>query len=634
LPVARIKIGGSVIRTHNPALLFLRGQLFSRSLAILLAAWVCLLILPEFYRVTGDLSALGLSVNANGVIVDVTAPFSSPSQSPAALAGLRPGDRIDMRKMRCFGVTSPACRSLITVMGYLGELEYTRPYLSTSFDILAGPDATPRHVTLTAAPAPLAWLDRVLLLAGTITGLLFVTVTFLLVWNRPGPMRWGFFLYSLWFNSAQNYTSLALLQPWPLAYLVNQFVEALTEGAACAGLLIFTLRFPSDVLDPSWRRAERAIIWLGITYAVLTAACGLNLFGLPTGQLYRFLFIAGFIIDGTAMAVLLRRLPTLHPQDEQRMFWAIAGCAIGIPAFLLAELFQSTSLPLFLFGATPPPSVPSLLYLLQGAMTYFVGIAIHRRRVVSVVIPLRRGATLTFFTLLLGVPILYLHEQITDYTEKYDLPSWVWPLVLGPIVLLGLARLQDFAAEYTERIFNRRYHRARDILRDAQHAIQKAQSFEEIDRLLTEAPAAALRLASAAVFRMIDSDLHRVGPSIGWCESGVQILDSAQFPALAEQLRGEKPVQLPRSDADRPNLPRDDFFPCLAIPLHGGVMESVAVILCGPHLSGADISHDEGLLLQEFASRAALSYDRVKANELRREIAKLREALNDTNPSG
>jgi hypothetical protein len=585
--------------------------------------------LPELYRVTNNLSTLGMSVNGNGLIVDVTAPFSSPSQSPAALAGLHPGDRIDMQKMRCFDVTSPLCRSLITVMGYLGELEYTRPHLSGSFDILAGPEATPRNVTLTATPAPLVWPERVILLAGTITGILFVAVTFLLVWKRPGPMTWGFFLYSLWFNPGQNYTFLTLLQTWPLAYLAAQFIEALVAGAACAGLLIFTLRFPSDVIDPSWHWIERAFIWFGIVFAALTAACSLNLFGLPTEKLYNFLFGCGFVIDGTAMGILLLRLPTLHPQDEQRMLWAISGCAIGIPSFLLAELCQSTSLPLLLFGGSPPQSVPGLLYLLQGVMAYFVGIAIYRRRVVSVAIPLRRGATLTFFSFLLGVPILYLHEQVTLYTEQRDLPPWVWPLALGPIVLLILARLQDFAADYTERIFNRRYHRARDTLRKTQVAIQKAESFEEIDRLLTEAPAAALRLASSAVFRTIGDTLHRVGPSIGWNESDLKTLDPTQYPAFAEQLRAEKPMQLPRSEADRPNLPRDDFFPCLAIPLRGGVTESVAVIFCGPHLSGADISHDERLLLQDFASRAALSYDRVEANELRREITRLRKALGD-----
>jgi hypothetical protein len=63
------------------------------------------------------------------------------------------------------------------------------------------------------------------------------------------------------------------------------------------------------------------------------------------------------------------------------------------------------------------------------------------------------------------------------------------------------------------------------------------------------------------------------------------------------------------------------------VPVRGGVTESAAVILCGPHLSGADISHDERELLSEFAARAALGYDRVEANQLRREIEALREKL-------
>jgi hypothetical protein len=597
-------------------------------LAILLAVWFCLLVLPELSRVTGNLSSLGMSVNGNGVIVGVTAPFSSRGQSPAALAGLHPGDRVDMQSMRCLDVSAPACRSLITVMGYLGELEYTLPGRAESFSILSGPQAVPRNVTLTAAPAPLAWLDRAVLLAGTVIGIVFVAVTFWLVWNRPGPMTWGFFLYSLWFNPGQSYTFLALLQNWPLAYLAAQLGEAALEGAACAGLLIFTLRFPADVIDPSWQRTERAIICFGVIFAVLTAYCGLNLFGLPTEKLYNFLFECSFLINATALGVLLLRLPTLHPQDEQRMLWAIAGCAIGIPAFLLAELCQSTSLPLWLFGAPAPQSLPSLLYLLQGVMAYFVGIAIHRRRVVSVAIPLRRGATLTFFSLLLGVPILYLHEYITSYTEQWDLPPWAWPLVIGPIVLLVLARVQDFAAEYTERVFNRRYHRARATLSKAQEEIRKAASFEEIDRLLTEAPAAALRLGSSAVFRMIGNSLQRVGPSIGWAESDLKIIDPSGYKDFMEQLKSEKPVPVPRRETDGPNLPSDDLFPCLAVPLHGGAQESIAVILCGPHLSGADISHDERRILQDFAASAARSYDRVDANELRREIAKVRAELN------
>ena len=262
-------------------------------------------------------------------------------------------------------------------------------------------------------------------------------------------------------------------------------------------------------------------------------------------------------------------------------------------------------------------------------MAYFVGTALYRRRVVSVAIPLRRGATLSLLTFLLGVPVLYLHDQLTRFTEHSDLPAWLWPLIVGPIVLVLLARLQDLAARYTERVFNRRYHRARDILHEADLAIRQARDFTEVDNALTQAPAAALRLSSVAIFRLIDGDLRRVGNAIGWTATDMHILDPAQYPAFFAQLLEEKPVQVPRTLSDQPNLPADDRFPCLAVPIRGGVTESAAVIFCGPHLSGADISYDERELLRDFATRAALSYDRVEANELRREIEALRARLPD-----
>jgi len=598
-----------------------------RLAAVLLACWALALIGPELYRVGNTLSSLGLSVNNNGVIVDVTDPFPSPGQSPAAIAGLMPGDRIDLKKMNCFHPRSAACAAIMPVMGDDGEMGYTRANFQAAYDILAGPDATPRIVLLRAAPAPMPWLDRLLLLAATIAGFIVIGGALFLVWRRPGRMSWGFFLYAIWFNPGQDYTFYTLLQPWPAALLTEQLWEAVIQGAAYAGLLSFAIRFPTGSIAPAWRRIERAIPWLGGLIAICTAGAGANLFTIPTETLNQIVFGSGFVFDAAAIAVLLLRLPSLPPQDEQRMRWAIAGCVIGIPCFLVAELCSSTSLPVELLGVTPPQAVPAVLFLLQGVMIYFVGIALYRQRVVSVAIPLRRGATLTGLTFLLGVPVLYLHEEITRYTERRELPSWIWGLIIGPLVLVMLARLQEFAAEYTERAFNRRYHRARETLHEASLAIAKAGDFAAIDAILTQAPAAALRLASVAVFRMVDGVLHRVGPSIGWTGTDLQQLDPAQYPALIAQLLEEKPVRLPRNAWDRPNLPRDDLYPCLAVPMRGGVTESIAVIFCGPHLSGADISFDERQLLHDFAARAALSYDRVEANQLRQEIQELRAAL-------
>lgn len=592
-----------------------------------LAIWAVALIAPDFIRVGQSLSSLGLSVNNDGVIVNVTDPFTDASRSPAALAGLLPGDRIDRHSMNCRNPASAACAAIIPVIGDDGEMGYTRRGFTTRLDILAGPRAAPRSVSLKAVPAPMPWLDRMILLAETLAGIAAIAIAFFLVWRRPGKMSWGFFLYSIWFNPGQDYSFYVLLQPWPRLLIAEQLFEALVQGAAYAGLLLFAIRFPTDRLAPAWRPAERALPWIGAAMAAGTAAAGGNLLGLRTETLNQIVYVSGFVIDALAIAILLLRLPSLHPQDEERMRWAIAGCAIGIPAFLIAELCTSTSLPAEIFGAVPPQWVSGLLYLLQGVMIYFVGVSIYRRRVVSVTIPLRRGATLTCLTFLLGVPILYLHEQISRYTEHKELPAWIWPLVLGPLVLIVLARLQDLAAEYTERAFNRRYHRARDTLLEAALAMRQAGSFAEIDRLLAEAPAAALRLASVAVFRMIGDRLQRVEPAIGWRDSDRRILDPADHPDFFRSLLDGKPLRLPRGQWDRPDLPRDDFFPCLAVPIRGGVTESIAILFCGPHLSGADISFDERELLRDFAGRAALGYDRVEANTLRQEIAALRLAL-------
>jgi hypothetical protein len=605
-------------------------QFFPRLAAVLLACWAVALIAPELTRLTHPLSSFGLSVNNNGVIVDVTDPFSSPDQSPAAIAGIIPGDRIDLKKMNCRDFGSVACASIIPIMGDNGEVQYAPDHFQAVLDILAGPESTPRRVILKAVPAELEWLDKVILTLCTIAGILIIAAALFLVWRRPGRMSWGFFLFSIWFNPGQDFTFYAWLQPWPAAVLTEQFWEALVQGAAYAGLLNFAIRFPTDILDPAWRNAERALPFFAIVIAGCTAASGANVFGVPTETLNQIVFGFGFVIDAGAIAVLVLRLPTLPPQDEQRMLWAIAGCVIGIPAFLIAEICVSTSLPAEIFGVTPPPSIPGLLFLLQGFMTYFVGTAIYRRRVISVAIPLRRSATLTLLTFLLGVPILYLHEQITLYTEQRDLPSWIWPLILGPIVLVILARLQELAAEYSERMFSRRYHRARDCLQKASLAIRQASTFDEIDSLLTHTPATGLRLASVAVFRMIGDKLHRVGPAIGWTDSELKSLDPAEHQAFFAQLLEEKPIRLPRREWDRPSVPRDEMYPCLAVPLRGGVTESIAVIFCGPHLSGADISYDERELLRDFAAHAALSYDRVEANTLRREIQELRAALNQS----
>ncbi len=596
-------------------------------LLVVLAAWALAIILPELYRVAAPLASFGLSADNSGLVLDVVDPFASARESPAARAGLVPGDRIDLARMRCTAPASPACTSLVAVLGDFGGLQYTRPGQAIRLAVLPKHGGAPRTVHLTAALAPLGWPTRLVLLLDTIVGALFIAVAFHLVWTRPGRMSWGFFLYAIWFNPGQTYAFYALLQPWPFAVLAQQSVEALAQGAAYAGLLAFALRFPTGKPDPAWRGLEPALPWLGAAVAALTLLAGASLFGLPSEGIADAVFLFGYLLDAAVILVLVLRLPRLAPQDEERMRWAIAGCAIGMPAFIFAEICQSSGLLYDLWGAAPSQVVVGLLYLCHGVIAYFVGTAVRRRRVVSVAIPLRRGAILTALTLALGVPVLYLHEELAAYDAALHLPEWIWPFVVGPIMLLALKFLHEHAVGFADRAFNRRYHRARDRLYHAGQAILKAEDFAAIDRLLAEVPAEGLRLSSAAVFRWREGALRRAGPAIGWEPGGLDALERERdAPAFASLARGA-PLPLPRGQWLRPGLPGDDQAPCLAVPVCGGAAEGIAVALFGPHFTGADINPDERELLRRFAARAALGYDRVETENLRREVRELRAAL-------
>jgi hypothetical protein len=597
---------------------------------ILLAVWALAMIAPDAYRVFGPLGSLGLSADNDGRIFDVQDPFDTLQDSPAARAGIAPGDRLDLRQMHCRNPLSDTCTGTVAVLGDFGGVEYTLRGDQITLVLLPQHGGPPIKLHIKPAHAPLSWHSRAVLLADTIVGCLFVGIAFHLVWTRPSRMTWGFFLYAIWFNPGEDYAYYAALQLWTPAVLIEQTLEAFAQGAAYAGLIAFALCFPGETAEPRWRRLDAALPWLGLALALLTMLSGANLLGMPTEVISRVHFFLIIPLDALAILLLVLRLRHLPPQDEERMRWAIAGCAIGLPAFLAAELCQSSSLPHVLFGITPSQTTIELLYLFHGVIAYFVGTAIRRRRVVSVAIPLRRGAILAALTFVLGVPIVYLHDQISHYggrlNEEYHLPEWIWLVVISPIALIALTQLHHHSVDLIERAFNRRYHRAREQLAEAGHQIREVRNFTDIDRLLTEVPAQGLRLSSAAVFRAVDGKLRRCGPAIGWVETGLTTLDPALDALPLACLESGRPQPLPRGSWTRPGLPEDDLVPCLAVPIRGGAAESMAIVFFGPHVTGSDINRDEQELLRAFAEHAGLGYDRVEVDMLRRELQAMRMA--------
>ncbi len=466
-----------------------------------------------------------------------------------------------------------------------------------------------------------------MLFADTAVGVAVIIIAFWLVWTRPSWMTWGLFLYVIWVNPGQTLTYYALLQRWPVAVFAQEIGESLAQGAAFAGLMIFALRFPRDRTEPRWQKVQWAVPLLGAGMTILSLLAFGSTLGFPTERITEISLLAGYAFDAAVLCILLARRRSLSPQDEQRMRWVIWGCAIGLPAYILAELAQSSDLIRNLLGASPSQTLIGLLYLPNGVLAYFASQAVWQRRVVSVSIPLRHGTILVALSLALGIPIVQLHEKLGLLQEDVRLPAWIWPVVVAPILLLVLHRLHEAAVELMDRLFNRKFHSAREQLKEASEEMTRAETLAEIDNLVAGSTVRALSLSSGAVFRCDRSVFRRGQDTPGWDGSMKKELQLESDGAALRCLQAGSPIRLGEDEWNCVELPPGVQAPCLSVPVRSGVPEATAVILYGPHDTGNDINDDECEMLEGFADHAAVAYERVITAMVRKELARLREEL-------
>jgi hypothetical protein len=579
--------------------------------------WALLMVVPDFHRVIQPLASTGFTVDNDGWIYDVTGPFVQ-DDSPAWQAGLRKGDRLDLSAMECSTPEKPGCMDLLAVLGGLGGRQLVRPGRVLRLHIVPADGGAARVVDVAARLTQTTWLERGVLLFNEVIATLFILAAAWLVWNRPCGMTWGFFLYAAWFNSGQNYVLYVFLQERPRLLLAQEVVGAVMQGLGYAGFLLFVLRVPSDQTFHTWRGWQFLLPLVGMLFIGLQLLSYASAFGQPSETASRVTFLAGFAVDAGAIVILLRRRRGLPPQDYQRVRWVLWGCVIGLPAFIVAAILQSTTLWILIPGVTAvPPDLVFALYGLHGLLGWFVFEAVRRPRVVSVSIPLRR---ISVFGLMLSAPALFLHQQIEHLNEWLDLPAWSF-VVFGSVLLFLVGRMHELGVELADHVFNRAFRRELAALRVIAEEILHATSVDVVDSMLTGAPMRTLNLASAAVFRYDRAALRRHAEAIGWAEGTAECLDPND-PSIALARNG-RPFPIYREDAVRLGLPSGLAAPTVAVPIRDR-LTCHAVALYGPHATGADLPHDEQAMLARLAEAAALAYRHVEADALRRQIATFR----------
>jgi hypothetical protein len=592
------------------------GRIFvGRIVLTAVTFWALLMIVPDFHRIIQPLASTGFAADNDGFIYDVTGPFAQ-GDSPAWRAGLRQGDRLDLRAMTCRPVASQECRDLLAVVGGLGGRQLVSSERVLRLHILPSDGVAARVVDVPAKLAETTWLDRGVLLFDEVIATLFILATAWLAWTRPGGMTWGFFLYAVWFNSGQNYVFYLFLQEQPHLLLAQEAVGAVLQGLGYAGFLLFALRVPSDQTFPAWRGWQFALPVVALVFIGLQLQSYASAFGQPSETASRLTFLAGFAVDVAAILILLRRRRGQPPQDYQRLRWVIWGCVIGLPSFIVAAILQSTTLWRLVPGvATVPPELVAALYGLHGLFGWFVFEAVRRPHVVNVSIPLRR---ISVFGLMLSVPALFLHKQIEHLDEWLQLPAWGF-VVFGSVLLFLIGRVHEFGVELADHVFNRAFRRELATLGVVADELLRATSIDAVDLMLTAAPTRTLDLASAAVFRNDRGAFRRHTAAIGWLDGTADCLDPDD-PSLVLLHRG-LPFPIHLDDAVRLGLPVGLASPTLAVPICDR-LTCHAIALYGPHAIGADLSHDERAMLARLATAAALAYRHVEVEMLRRQLAR------------
>jgi hypothetical protein len=525
--------------------------------------------------------------------------------------------------MSCASGDTIVCASLLSQWG---GVTYVTAGREATLIFAPSPEHALQEVKLTAEPRPTNRLLDAVIVLDTIAGILVVLGAAWLVWTRPGLMTWGFFIYVIQFNPGQAFQFWAWLQLWPRALLAQNVIFLVMQAAAYTGLLLFALRAPVDRAEGRWRTIERALPALAIVFLGVALASMATVFGYSAEIWARSMLLIGFAVSVGALAILIGRRRDLSPRDYQRIRWVIWGCLIGLPAYLLAQLSQQTSLFGHLLGeGQAPEEVAGALSLVNGILCLFVVEAVRRQSVVNVWIPLRRA---TAFGLLLSVPVLFLHKQIEVIDEYIHMPDWAWVVVASGLVYL-IARGHELATELMNRLFDRKFIRAERHLADVGETIQNSDSLDEVERLLVDEPMQTMRLASAALFREHDGLFTR-SLSTGWDADHADALTS-NHPLLAARF-DRKPYTLESIDAAHASpaeLPDDLERPVLVVPV-GNARRCYALVLYGGHEIGTDLDSSERHLLGSLAHDAEIAYAQVESETLRRRIAMLENQLAKT----
>ena len=512
-------------------------------------------------------------------------------RSPAAQAGIVPGDHVDV--------------AALGIPGHL-RLIYPNPGDRLNFKIQHG-DQT-RSVTLTAGPRDIPDVVRWLTVLDFLSTAAFIIVGTILVFFRAAPMTWWLWAYCIGIVPVTELLDYYSFLPDDVFAVVWLAGRTLLGGFSVFPLLPFVLRFPHDKIS-GWRERIRtpsiALVVTIFFYYVVISWIGLR-YGID--EYSRLNGIPALVMYVAAATILIATYVQAHGSERQRLKWAVVGMIITFAA-------QITN---YIPG---PVLLPPLAQIVSIVMPISVAYAALRHRLIDVEFVVNRAIIYGVLTALLLSFVSLIDWLTSHYISEYHLALYA---EAGATIAIGFAldRLHGGLENITDRFFFRSRHIAEQQLERVAKSLVFATRLESIEEALIDEPARWLSLASATIFRHDDESGTFVrGHSIGWNED--ELSSFADDAPIARYLHADrKAITAGAAAWHVRDLPGGANAPALYIPIFSrNRLHAIAVY--GAHVNSALPDPGEAGMLERLAPEAGAAFDHLALDALTRELAGL-----------
>ncbi len=532
-----------------------------------------------------------------GAVVRAVSP-----DGPAARAGIRAGDRLDL------GATPFDQRR------FVAGLNAAVP-LGTAVHVRFVRDGVSRDVALVSEPDVYSDSDRFTLFLQCVASLVFVVVGATLIVLRPSRATWGFGLYCLLALPTANDPFRFLPAAADFGFLMGYDV---VQNVGVVGLVVFALEFPRPFAIPWRERVLKSLPAVFLVLALMTAYPDIaNLIFATSARVENHLLQLAFgATFALAIFIIFDSYTRIAREERERLRWVIAGFVLGLATnYLGTTLLFSSLIPI-----APPLWVTNVLVSLNVLLPLTVAHAVVRHRVLDIDFVIGRAIVYAALTTMLAGLFGLLDWLFGSTLEEFRLSR-----LAEAAIAISIAFAFDFLHTRTERaveaIFFRKRRAAEARLARLARDLPDARSLALIERALVGEVVDAFGLTSAAIYLRAggepDGAFLRT-TSQGWSDAQNASLDDDDLLVLALRSR-KRPVDLAELPWRRSDVPNRAHAPLVAIPITSR-SQLAGLVLYGGHPDGSDVDPSEVAQLERLVGAASVALDALDAERLRAEI--------------